>query len=396
VVGYFAVLQADAVVGASNRAPLGRAEAISGIRRCHINLWSLTSVIPGRRLFYFDVGLELIAGTEPVTSFEMLLPFQVEEGRWKGRASTDIAAQDLYDTMSTRPAAELVFGGPVRLEDDHGVTTLGIGDYASPLRLARLNAGGIRRVESADQREDSSHYTVPLEMPVPAGEARYIRMRWRVFGAGPLWTWKRATGGALFDFRVYDVRESRFAESERPLRARMIPIDEINVFLIAPAKYQVATTSPQWKYLRVLEADAWRHYLRGAAYLWLRGAMVVYHWRHKNETNEATPTAPKHTVNPDNPFRVFADLSAPSARSWWHEVTRLALAVAVLAAVVRISSGGYDVRHLPWTTILSFFGLATVLAAISWFERLQKLIARRFLGPRMHLRKLERAVIGKQ
>jgi hypothetical protein len=454
----------------------GNLTEIPGIRRCHINLWSLSSLIPGRRLFYFDVGLELVAGVEPIYELELLLPFRVEEGSWKGRAGNDKTAQDLYDMISTGPAAELVFGGPVRIEQDDDGTSLRIGDYSNLLHLARVNSAGIHRVETGDQREDSSHYTVPLLTPIPSGQARYVRMRWRVFGSGPLWSWKRSRGGAMFDFRVYDVRESRFADSEKPLRARMIPIDEINIFLIAPAKYQVATTSPQSKYLRMLETGAWRQYLRGTAYLWLRGAMVVYYWRHKPESSTAEQAAnplripqsatgssagavagppadlgfdpepdptwssraaagdeagttdgaaradpaacqavsgvgagapanggsvmplkePRRSINPDNPFRVFADFNVPGARSWSQEVARLAAAVAVLAAIVRVTSGGYEITNLPWRTVLILLGAATLLGSINLVERVQKAVARRFLSPRQRLRKLERAIIGKQ
>lgn len=276
----------------------------------------------------------------------------------------------------------------------------------------------------------------------------------------------------MFDFRVYDVRESRFAESERPLRERMIPIDEINVFLITPSKYQVTTTSPQLKYLRMLEAGAWRQYLRGTAYLWLRGAMVVYYWRHKPDREAAqppvrrsdvprstigafagvsdTPSAssnsepaatesseaaigsysdangnsaaaagpgvatasagagapshggivrsarePRRSINPDNPFRAFADFNVSGARSWWEELARLTTAVAVLAAIVRITSGGVDITYLPWRTVLILLGAATLLGIINLAERVQKAVARRFLRPRQWLRKVERAIIGK-
>lgn len=135
--GYFAVLRPQ---------PAGDDSAeIPEIRRCHINLWSLSSLIPGRRLFYFDVGLELVATAGPIDQVELLLPFRVEEGPWKGRAGNDKTAQDLYDVISTGPAAELVFGGPVRIEQHGGGTSLRIGDYPDPLNLARVNSAGIHQ-----------------------------------------------------------------------------------------------------------------------------------------------------------------------------------------------------------------------------------------------------------
>jgi hypothetical protein len=293
-VGYFAVLRQDGA-------------ALPGIRRCHVNVWSLSSLLPGRRLLYFDVGLELVAGAEQVSEVELMLPFRVEEGHWPGGART---AQDLYATITNRDVAELVFGGPVDFDQHGDDTFLGIGDYEEPLKLARVRPSGIKRNEDEIQRSDSSVYKVPLDVPIPAAESRYVRLRWRVFGAAPLWSWKRLNGGARFDFRVCDVRESRFADADHHLRQRMIPIDEINVFLIAPAKYQIATTSPEAKYLRILEAGAWRDYLSGAAYLTLRSEMLVYYWREKPAGRHVENAA---TTSPGTPISATGSTAGTSA-----------------------------------------------------------------------------------
>ena len=61
-------------------ALLGESEdSVPKVVRAHINLWSLPSLIPGRRLFYFDVGVELEAGETALTNLQMLLPFRVEK-----------------------------------------------------------------------------------------------------------------------------------------------------------------------------------------------------------------------------------------------------------------------------------------------------------------------------
>lgn len=479
--GYFGVLQSapeSAVSPGPNLATphgVGPAVVLPGIRRCHVNLWALSSLVPGRRLFYFDLGLELVAATEPVSQVEIILPFRVDEGRWPGRAKNETVAQDLYQTIATQASAELVFGGPVHAEAEEDWTKLTVGDYAEPLRLGRINVAGIKVLSTVDQRSDWSHYVVPLASPIPAGEARYVRLRFRVFGAGPLWSWKRVTGGALFDFRVYDVRESRFAESEIHLRKRMIPIDEMNVFLISPAKYQIATTSPQWKYLRLLEPGAWRSYLRGTAYLSLRSAMVVHYWRQKPDKTEESaevvvsldpslpqsatgssagtaavesptsgrgaeggqlstngpriegqedptppsqsphdsqtapegPTSPmaafsgarkrpRQSINPDNPFRVFADLNPAAARVWWAEIVRVGLALVTIALIVRWTSGTYDFSQIPWKSIITILGLATVLGLVTWLERLRRFSADMFARPRGWFRSVERIILNRR
>jgi hypothetical protein len=104
----------------------------------------------------------------------------------------------------------------------------------------------------------------------------------------------------------------------------------------------------------------------------------------------------RKSINPDDPFRVFADLNPAAARVWWAEVFRVGLALVAIALIVRWTSGSYDFTHVPWKSILTILGAATVLAAINWIERLRRFTADSFARPRAILRALERVLINKR
>ena len=96
------------------------------IFRTHLNLWSLPGLFPGRRLFYFDVGVEKCAGEKPVERIQMLLPFRVEEGKWPDGSRV---VQDLYEHATHDDTSELIFGGPVAHRTEGGAHYLSVGDY---------------------------------------------------------------------------------------------------------------------------------------------------------------------------------------------------------------------------------------------------------------------------
>src|SRR5262245_18781766 len=99
--GWFAVLQPDAVGGSGTVS----------IPRCHINLWVLPGLWPGRKLFYFDVGLEIEATSSPVSSIGLVLPFEAEKHTWHKHRRQHVI--DLHAQVIRTEVAELIFGGPV-------------------------------------------------------------------------------------------------------------------------------------------------------------------------------------------------------------------------------------------------------------------------------------------
>lgn len=376
------------------------ASAQPTVPRVHINLWSLQSLVPTRRLFYFDVGMELKAGVTELSSFELMLPFRVEEGKWPNGTAV---VQDLFESLGQTDTSELVFGGPVTVRSDADVHYLKIADHPDELRIIRVNSSGTKQADNYEPRADSSVYKVALLTPLQPGESGYIRMRWRVFGALSLWRWKRASGGATVDLRFCDVRESRFADAERSLRRRIVPIENMNVFVMAPPSLQVASHSPDFKYLRILEPGAWKHYLRGAHHIGGVRGLLVYYWRYPaismSPDKQAQGTLPSSSpISINNPYRVFLDFNRAASGVWWMQVLRITVGVFLALLIFRAVSD-FSVADLSrlsevawwqWITVVVGGSLVAVTTAIS---KLRRLAANKFLYPRRLIRAIERAVL---
>lgn len=354
--------------------------------RLHLNLWSLPSLIPGRRLFYFDVGAEIEATSEPVKSVQMLLPFRVEEGRWPDGTTV---AQDLYPVVTDNEVAELIFGGPVAHNSDSRGARLEIGDYGDELAIRRIQPAGVTRDEVYEPRADSSLYHVPFASPIGAGQRAYIRVRWRVFGASPLWRWKRLSGGARVDLRVCDVRESRFADVDRHLRSRILVVDEVNIFVMASPRLQLVARSPEPRHVRILEPRAWRRYLEGAAHFGRPNGLLVYYWRHAERGKPVTI---------DSPFRVFSDFNRTNSSRWWMTVLQVVLGVSLTLALFKGSQVADPLStrlaEVKWDTILKVMFGTTVLSALMAVDRIRTWASSRFLAPRRALRTLERRILS--
>ena len=289
---------------------------------------------------------------------------------------------------------------------------------ATHLWLVRVDAARIAEAEGYQQRVDSSLYVVPLQRPVPPGEARYIRVRWRLLESRELWQRNRRTKGARVDFRVCDVRESRFVQRERSLRERLCEISSINFFLMAPAHLQPTSHSPEFRYLRVLEPGAWRTYLEGAAYSRFNRGVLVYYWRYASK--RTTTPAPQnsavslnvHTsisdsaargssssgsepISADNPFRVFIELHRPHSQRWL--IPKFILAVLIAASILRFTPSTIPELSLPSlssTQILTILGLFGIPAVFAGVQRLRRWSRNRLLAQRRRLRVLERGLLN--
>lgn len=379
--GYFAVLSSTDVDRAN-------------ILQCHLNLWCLPGILPGRRLLYLDVGLEIEAPQNAtVKEFQLLLPFRVEEGKWPD--GTEIV-QDLYDSLGTDDITELVFGGPVVEQSRSGDNgrTLVISDYLSGFHLGRIDSAHVKPAPDFEQRPDSSLYVVPLQVPIAAGQRRYVRMRWRVLQAGHLWRHSRSGRAARLDFRVCDVRESRFVSKERGLRKRICEIKSINFFLMAPPKLQATVHSPQFKYLRVLEPGAWSEYLRGASYLGFARGLLVYYWKHPLESQSESQ---KESVSADNPFRVFVELYRRPTRSVTGDL--VLLVASVLVALFLADTGWKAIRDVEMPDFISTETLVTILSLVgisvlSVVGKIRRWVTLHFLPVRRALRRIERGLLS--
>jgi len=385
--GFFAVLAAEA----------STPDVTHFVKRCHLNLWSLPGLGFGRRLLYLDVGLQVQAGQTEVTSVQILLPFRLEEGGWP---DTSRVLQDLYPAITDQTTAELVFGGPVDITQQGGEHIVKIGDYPETMKLVRVVPTSAKVVEDYAARPDSTLVDVNLHEAIPPGTSVYFRVRFRVFGSAPIWRWTRANGGAQVDFRIADVRESRFVDTERHLRKRILEIDEANVFLMAHPRLELRARSPEFKYLRALEPGVWRDYLKGASYRFGGGALLVYYWRHARKVDNASDVTSrsKDPIKADNPFRVFLDFHRPAGRPSWYLPLQAALGVLLALLLVEFGARAdvqdWDPSELNLVTVLKILAGSTVVAVFGFFNRLRLWASGRFEIPRLILRRCERAVLA--
>lgn len=368
--GYFAVLKPDD----ADSAPFA-------VERCHINLWVLPSLLPGRRLMYFDLGLNITAGDKPVTSIEVLLPFFVEEGF---RSDAFRACQDLYDTLTQEDTLELIFGEPVTTTASGQERTL---QLASGPKFHPRHIDAAKVTVEVEQASRSSRCTVPLAAAIPARSSAYVRFRFRVFANRPLLTAKSPFGGVILDFRIADVRESRTRSSEIAIRPRIVPIDVVNFFAMLPAEYQLLSVSPPSQYMRILETRAWGRYLTGTAYRHPSKPMLVYYWR------SAKPVSCE-PVSSDNPFRVFANYDRhlnKAAITFWSILALLLIGGIVRAGVVPGINTDTALSLLKsGATALGLFSVAGAIGLVTW---LYKQVMSRGAGLRKWSRAVERRML---
>ncbi|OZC64647.1 hypothetical protein CH306_18445 [Rhodococcus sp. 15-725-2-2b] len=366
--GYFAVLDSP--------------NAKFTITQCHINIWVLRSLLPGRRLLYFDLGLEISAdGSQPVDAVELLLPFKVENGY---RGDQFQGCLDLHDTLLHPETAELIFGEPVNISGTSPNHTLRLTSGAE-FDLRHVDTANVTAINEPDELHRSSHYRVPLSSPVSPGSKVYVRFRLRVFANRPLLTPRSPFGGVILDFRIADVRESRDRAREVTLRSRIVQINKVNFFAMLPDQYQLLTASPGTHNMRILETRAWSSYLHRVAYMHPANVQLVYYWRSSSG------------VSPDNPFRVFAtyDRHLNKAKIIFWTIIGVLLAAA-LARSGWVSTITTDNVRSVANFMISVFGLATIAGIIAAVRWLVGVAMNRLEKPRMWVRWLERLVLGRR
>jgi hypothetical protein len=124
--------------------------------------------------------------------------------------------------------------------------------------------------------------------------------------------------------RIAEVREAVGLSKWDGLIERIVPIETLNLFVVAPSTLQAAAISPAPRYIRVLEGNAWAPYIGRAPDLFRSGKLIVYYWRHKSEDEG------KRAIDPDNPFRAFIDLNRPSIFA--NPIVAILLALSVVIA----------------------------------------------------------------
>jgi hypothetical protein len=255
------------------------------IRACHVNLWVLKGLF-GRRNFIWDLGLEITPGIHGFQRFQIAVPSGI----------ADDGLSDLYDKLVDQNVAQLIFGRPVTL---HGNTI----NYGSgQLRLSRVPPAEAQ-VDRSRSGRGFTIWNLKLGSPVPTGTDTYLRVRFVANDIGRLWTWRRfgfAHCGSLTDVRFSDVREASDVKDGESLQDRILPIEKLCFFVIAPSFFHLIATSPSLHYIRILEGRAWESYLSRRVSLFGEEKLTIYQWRNP----VGSP------VTNSSPLRVYLDLGS--------------------------------------------------------------------------------------
>lgn len=311
---------------------------------CHINLWVL-GLLCWRTEFLFDVGLHLRAHPDaPLSGLQMALPFGTRSD----------SAEDLRSQVRDPHNAALLFSKPAMFTAnaiDYGV---------GPLQLLHVPRAGAT-LDSAASQKDFSLWRLTVEPALQPSQSAYIRVRFRVTNKGRVWKWKRslfARNGALLDLRVADAREVWNLPDGQALAARLIPIERLRLFVIAPWQWQLRSTSPPVHYVRMLEGRAWERYLDRTTSLSAAPKLVIYQWRRDG------------AASVDSPFRVFADLSDEFGLARYGNHVRTAATATLLVLMVVLLQD--DIPTFGAATLAALrtswrpIGITALVAALLW------------------------------
>jgi len=282
------------------------------VQRLHLNLWSLAAVGVHRRMFVLDVGMNITASRKQVTQVTLALPFDTQQ------------PESLHDKVLDRKLAGLIFDRQISFNGEqvrYGKTTLNALEAAT--KTAEKSANYI------DQ--GFSLWTVPLTRPIRPGKSAYVRIRFPITDTGRTWRWTKSRlmrNGALFDFRISDIRSSKKINGGSQLLDRIRPINSVAAFVMAPVWLRGTTLHPEPRYIRLLEGKVWADYLNRSPELSQRSRLIVYYWKNAEDG----------PVTVENPMRVFAQFRIQSRPS--------ALRTALVAGVV-LALGAWLLFGIP-------------------------------------------------
>jgi hypothetical protein len=318
------------------------------IAKLDINVWCLPGLV-GRNVVSCDVGLQIHPASE-LGHLALGVPFGT-----LASGLVDLAPL-MQDSIRT---AGLVFGRPCVLLPTGSRTSIDYG--AGIVNLGVLDVGRSQR----DERRSNENFTlwhIVIAGGAPAHTDTYVRLRFAVESLGRAWTWQRSLGvrhSAVIDLRVNDLRETQTVPDGADYQGRVVDIEELNCHVITPAVFRTLNTSPETRYVRLLEGQVWEPYLRRATDLRRSGKLIVSCWR-----------APGGVRAPEDGFRIFLALR----REGWTEFLALFIA-AVLAVLVgtALLSSPSELRASPIASLASTawdltgvrisLGVAALLAA---------------------------------
>jgi hypothetical protein len=276
---------------------------------CHLNLWVLPSLVG--HCFQFDVGIQIRANENGLTGFLLALPFTVAKD----------GMEDLHDLLLSKETAQLIFGEPVVVKGE----TISYG-MVKDLKVGRIFAQKSSEIPVwSSQAKHCSVWKIDLVSVLNCGEEEYVRLRFHIAGLGRRWMCKRsllADNGAVMDFRVSDIREAQEAMDWAGLQDRIVGIGTLYAFVITPVSLQLRSVSPDLKYVRLLEGDAWEPYIRRKTGIIRSHQLLIFYWKAKD-------------VSIEKPFRGFLDLSREFGVSSWANHFRTGI-VAVLSFIAAL------------------------------------------------------------
>jgi hypothetical protein len=311
---------------------------------CHVNLWVL-GLLFWRTEFLYDVGLHIRAQAEgPLSGLQMAVPF----------GTTPDSLEDLRNQVRDPRNSALLFGKQANFT----ATTIDYG--AGALELLHVPRAGATRDSAASQR-DFSLWRLNIEPTLQPGRSAYIRVRFRITDTGRVWTWKRsllARNGALLDVRVADAREAWNMPDGQALAGRLVAIERVRFFVIAPWQWQLRSTSPAVHYIRMVEGRAWERYLDRTTSLFAPAKLVIYQWRRDGGASV------------DAPFRIFADLSDEFGLARFGNYLRTAAITALLLVMVWLLQN--NIRNFAPAVVAGLrawwrpIGVTAILGALLW------------------------------
>lgn len=310
--GFFAVLADPDESGANYE-----------VERCHVNFWCLRGLF--RRCFYWDIGLDIKVGNNPFSRFQLAIPSGTTEG-----------FRDLTSKVQNQAISQMIFGKPVAISD-------GVLEYERT--RYSLAAVGSAKLVKEQSSSSFSLWSLRTAQEQPANSRIYMRVRFGVRSVGRCWQWKRflfSRCGALVDVRFADVREAWNVAGADALKARIIPIANLNFFVVAPADFHLTATSPSVHYIRILEGRAWEDYLNRKTKVVGTEKLAIYQWR--NGARQIKPT---------DPFRVFLDIDRDLGFASLPNAFLLALALFVV--VVAGSLVAADWPEASWGGLNALF-----------------------------------------
>lgn len=303
---------------------------------CHLNLWSLDALF-GRRILTLDVGLRLraITGAKPKT-FTIVLPCDADP----------TSPEDLSSLLKDDQVRTIIFARSIPYAD--GVMTV----HGEQVALMPLDTHATKLEHSG---EAFSQWTIGLAEPLADTRDSYIRIRFRLVRCASLWEWRRTAfvkNRAVIDFRVADARGVTGVPNAETIVRKLVAVEKLNLFVIAPLWLRMRFASPDLEYARLFEGGVWERYLGRATGLWNPDKLVIYQWE-------------KGDVGPQKPYRAFLELARDPELAPWGNHVRAGLVTLLLFIA---ASAAYEplMRFAATLRVNLVAALASVIAVLTF------------------------------